>query len=74
MMATGKMIRLMASESTVISMELGTKATGKKINNMDKVLRRGQMEQVIRATMLRAVKMVRAALHGQTRALTQGTL
>ena len=74
MMATGKMIRLMASESTVISMELGTKATGKKINNMDKVLRRGQMEQAIKATMLRAVKMVRAALHGQTRALTQGTL
>ena len=73
-MATGKMIRLMASESTVISMELGTKATGKKINNMDKVLRRGQMEHSLRATMLRAVKMVRVALHGQTRALTQGTL
>ena len=37
MMATGKMTRHMDSESTVISMELGTKATGKKINNMVKV-------------------------------------
>ena len=74
MMATGKMTRHMALESTVISTELGTKATGKKINNMDKVLRRGQMEQAIKATMLRAVKTERAALRGQIRALTQGTL
>ena len=37
MMATGKMTRHMDSESTVISMELGTKVTGKKINNMVKV-------------------------------------
>ena len=73
-MATGKMTRHMASESTVISTELGTKATGKKINNMVKVLRRGQMEQAIRATTLKAVKTERAALHGQTKALTQGTL
>ena len=41
---------------------------------MDKDLRPGQMVQVTKATMQKAVKMERAALHGQTRALTQGTL
>ena len=73
-MAIGKMTRHTALEFTVISMEHGIKATGKKISSMDRVLKPGQMEQVIRETMSRAARMEKAASHGQTRALTQGTL
>ena len=73
-MVTGKMTRPTALESTVTLMELATRATGKRINSMARVLRLGQTEQATREITSRAAKTERAASRGQTRALTQGTL
>ena len=55
-------------------MELDIKATGKRTSSMDRVLKPGQMEQVIKETMKKAARTEKDASHGQTRALTQGTL
>ena len=49
-MVTGRMTRLMASEYTVISMELVTRATGKKINSMARGSRLGLMERATKET------------------------
>ena len=49
-MVTGRMTRPMASEYTVILMELVTRATGKKINSMAKGSRPGPMEPATRET------------------------
>ena len=73
-MATGKMTRLMALEFIVILMELGIRDTGRKISNMDRALKPGQMVQAIKEIMLKVARTEKAASHGQTRALTQGTL
>ena len=67
------MIRLMDSAFTVILMEHATKATGKKINNMVRAWRPGQMVQATKAIMLKDVRMERAASPGQIRAHTLET-
>ena len=48
MMDSGWMIKLMDLESIVILMVPNTKVTGKKINNMETVLKHGQMDQATR--------------------------
>ena len=47
----GKMIKLMGLEYIHILMEQGMKANGRKINNMEKVLKRGTMELLIKELM-----------------------
>ena len=74
MMATGKMIRLTALEFIVILTELVIRDTGRKISSTDKALKLGQMVQATRETTSKDARMERAASHGQTKALTQGTL
>ena len=47
----GKMIKLMGLEYIHILMEQGMKANGRKTNNMEKVLKRGTMELLIKELM-----------------------
>ena len=72
-MATGKMTRHMASESTVTSTELATRATGRKISSTDRASKPGQMVQAIRETMLKDARMVKDVSPGLIRALTRET-
>ena len=74
MMATGKMTRHTALEFIVILMELVIRDTGRRISSTDRALKPGQMVQATRETTSKGARMERAASHGQTRALTQGTL
>jgi hypothetical protein len=53
MMDTGKMIKLMAKVFTVILMALNTRVNGKRINNMEEVLRHGQTELAMKEIMLK---------------------
>ena len=73
-MATGKMTRHTALEFTVILTELVIRDIGRKISNTDRALKPGQMVQATRETTSKGARMEKAASHGQTRALTQGTL
>jgi hypothetical protein len=74
MMAFGKMIRLMDLEFIPIWMELDMKVIGKRINNMEKVLKLGLMVLHTEATTLKEKSMVTDNSHGQMAALIQGHL
>ena len=74
MMATGKMTRHTALEFIVILTELVIRDTGRRISSTDRALKPGQMVQATRETTSKGARMEKAASHGQTRALTQGTL
>lgn len=58
------MIKLMAMVSIAILMVLSMKVNGKKINNMDLVLRHGQMVPNTTANMFKARSMVKVLSHG----------
>lgn len=47
---SGKMIKLMGMANICILMELSMRDTGKRINNMEKVKKHGQMEPAMRET------------------------
>ena len=47
---SGKMIKLMGMANICILMELSMRVTGKRINNMEKVKKHGQMEPAMRET------------------------
>ena len=64
------MIKLMVMVSIAILMEPSMKVNGKKINNMDWVLRHGQMVQNTTVNMYKAKNMVKEHLHGQMDQLT----
>ena len=49
--ASGKMIKLMATESICTQMAHNMRATGKKINNTEKEKKRGLMVLATKATM-----------------------
>ena len=57
MKESGKMIRLMVKESTIIPMELNMRAIGEKINNMVMVLKHGQMERATKGSIKMERKM-----------------
>jgi hypothetical protein len=58
------MIRLMAMGSIVILMELSMKVIGKRISNMDKVLKHGQMELNMMDSIFMERSMDKEDLHG----------
>lgn len=60
------MIKLMAMVSIAILMVLSMKVNGKKINNMDLVLRHGQMVQNTTVNMFRERSMEKEHSHGLT--------
>ena len=64
MMVNGLMIRPTDSEFTAILTEPSMRDSGKKISNMEMVLRPGQMVPSTRANMFKERKMVRADSHG----------
>lgn len=64
MMGFGEKTRLMASESTVIWMALSMRENGKKISNMERELRHGQMEPAMKETMWKARSTAMESSHG----------
>ena len=60
------MIKLMVMVSIAILMVLSMRVNGKKINNMDLVLRHGQMVPSTTVNMYRARNMEKVHLHGPT--------
>jgi len=66
MRETGKMIKLTATESTCMPMGRDMKVNGKKISNMERVLRDGQMELFMTVNILKAKNMGGEPSNGAT--------
>lgn len=73
-MATGKMIKRMASAHTVTWTVQSIRATGKRTNSMVTDLKLGQMARDMRETILRDVNTDKGASRGPTRALILANL
>ena len=70
MTASGLMTKLMDTVNIAIWMELSMKAIGKKINNMDKVLRLGLTVPGMKVNTCKARSMEKASLLGLMAQLT----
>lgn len=66
MKATGKMTKLMATESTCMQTVRDTKVSGKRTNNTGKVLKDGQMELSMMENTLKAKNMDEELFSGAT--------
>ena len=66
MKETGKMTKLMATESTCMPTGRDTKESGKKISSMERVLNDGPMEQFMMGSILKAKSMGGEPSNGAT--------